>query len=319
MQRMERDTLREIEQGRANGDVVLTAACRDLLQHLAAVKGPEDHGPIVQAYGAYAEATTYLLLRKRGIQLLRTPGTGHYRERRPDFLHKHAKGNVYFEVKCPDVEGGITRHRTLAYNALDVAVDLDVRARKPGVHIGELAVSSFDEQATAADWIERLIKKIRDSVKMGQFSYGPCILMIDFGRLAPDAYHPSCLLPVYFYDDPPASACVSGQLWHVALGRINDMIYQRPEFEGKSNLDRPLREKGILYEYPELLGISFVTHRLSEPPAIYSILNLKPQTDSLENGLTLEALDIAKLIQSYSNAWNDGDNTHGYEDYVRRQ
>src|SRR5690242_16754877 len=76
MFRMSTTTLEEIETGAVNGDQVLHAAQKDLLGSLKSITQPEDYVGIGQAYEIYEEAAIYLLLRARGLPLLRTPGTG---------------------------------------------------------------------------------------------------------------------------------------------------------------------------------------------------------------------------------------------------
>ena len=47
--------------------------------------------------------------------------------------------------------------------------------------------------------------------------------------------------PTYFDAHPTSQACVSGELWHIAFGEINDRILVKPDFEGKSNLGGRLK------------------------------------------------------------------------------
>ena len=311
---MERSVLSDIEARARNGDAFLQECEREMHRHLCAVTQPEAYESIAQAFAVYAEANTYPLLHKEGVQLSRTPGTGGHGQMRPDFLHRHSSGEIYFEVKCLDFEGGKDRHKQIAYDALDVAADLDARARKLGVHFTEMVISSFDVRATPADRIETLISKLENNAKMGQLRYGPCILVVDLGRLGLNAHNPGCILPVYYYEGSGGNSCIiSGELWHVALGRSGDMIYKLPEFQGDSNLDRPLKKKGILHQYPELFGISFVLHGLSGEQEIYSVWNITPEKDKLGKPCTLSEDEVGKLICSYSDAFNDSENRHEYK------
>ncbi|WP_420419628.1 hypothetical protein [Pacificispira sp.] len=317
IQMMNRALLAEIESRGSAGEPLMLECARDLKRYLGAIQQPEDYSPVAQAYAVYAEALAYILLDKRKVRLERTPGTGGHGQKRPDFLHKHSKGDVYFEVKCLDFQGGVTRHKNLADDALEVAADLDGRAHQAGVHSGVLEISAFDETGGPAERIETLIDKTVGNLKGGQLKYGPCILIVDMGRLQPEAQHPCSLLPVYYNDGFPSPACVSGELWHVALGRMGDMIYQLPEFEGKSNLTRTLQREGVLHQHPELLGISFILPRLSREADIYSIWNEQPDLTGVHNACGLSELEIGEFISSYSDAMNDTQNTYGFE-YVRR-
>ena len=302
--------LAAIEKGSADGDDCLRSIEEEMLRHFHDVKQPEDRGPIAQAYAAYAEASVYILFKNKDIDLVRTPGTGQHAAKRPDFLYKHQSGEICFEVKCLDFEGGDARHKSIANEALENATDLDARARTPGGHVTEQVLSSFEPGATPADRIEKLIKKLSNNIKQGQLRHRPCILVVHLGRTMMVDDSPSCLLPVYYNDRPPVS-CVSGELWHVALGRCGDMIYRLPDFEGAGNLDRPLGEKGILFQYPELLGISFVLPHLSGPSEteIYSIRNISQTGDVCEIPCGLAEREIDELIYTYSDAVNNSNNT----------
>ena len=313
---MDPQILTAIEQGSADRDDYLRSIEKEMLRHFHAVKQPEDRGPIAQAYEAYAEASVYLLFKNKGINLVRTPGTGQHAAKRPDFLYKHQSGAICFEVKCLDFEGGDTRHKSIAYEALKNAADLDARARTRGVYFSEQVLSSFEPGATPADRIEILIKKLSGNIKQGQLRHGPCILAVHLGRTMMHAHYPSCLLPVYYNDRSPVS-CVSGELWHVALGRCGDMIYRLPDFEGAGNLDRPLQEEGILLQCPELLGISFVLPRLSGPAEIYSIWNVTRTGDGDRGLCGLVEHEIYELIDTYSDAVNDDKNAFEYK-YIKR-
>jgi len=311
------DTLDEIEKGGRENDSVLKVATDDLLKFFSKIQQPTDFIQIAQAYEAYAEASAYIFLKGKGLDLKRTPGTGKEKQKRPDFEFSAEKGNIYFEIKSLDFQDGKIRHKNLAYEALDVAADLDARARKTGVHFGELEVSAFEPGATPADRIEIVTNKICGATKLEQIRYGPTILVVDLGRINMDTHHPSALLPVYF-DDRMDAACVSGELWHVAQGLIGDMIYKPTEFEGKSNLDRRLNVEGILRGFPELLGVSFFLHRISGEKEIYSIWNLNPVTQGLQNPLTLEEHEIGELFHTFSDAVNDNHNQHSFE-WVHRK
>jgi hypothetical protein len=217
-------------------------------------------------------------------------------------------------VKSLDFDEGWVRHQKLALDALGKKADLDERARKPGIHFGEpIEISGFEPGAEPADRIEIVIRKIRGNAKFDQLTYGPTLLVIDMGRIECESQHPSALLPVYFNEGPPDPAIASGELWHAALGRVGDMIYRLPEFAGKSNLDRPLKETGTLTEFPELLGMSFVLRRSSGLDQIYSILNLIPDAAKWSNPLTIGEHDVEELLHKMSDAMNDTANSRAIE------
>ncbi|HEX2841357.1 hypothetical protein [Hyphomicrobium sp.] len=70
---------------------------------------------MAQAYEAYAEASFWLEMADRGVKLERNPGTGVDSQQRPDFVHHHAGGDLYFEVKALEIADPMQRHKASAY------------------------------------------------------------------------------------------------------------------------------------------------------------------------------------------------------------
>lgn len=300
--RMDDWTLQMIEDGAARGDAVLIQAERDLLAALAAIIRPDDYTGISRAFEIFEEALVYITLRGRNLPLRRTPGTGGHAQKRPDFQCDHPRGTFYVEVKTLDFQDGWIRHDAIANAGLDAKAELEGRARSPGVHVGTpVAISPHRPGATAADRIETAIKKIKGNIKLDQVTYGPTVLVVDTSRLSLDDGDPSALVPTYFHALP--RSCVSGELWHIAFGRPEDLILARPEFEGKSNIDRRLRETGVYIDYPELMALAFVSRPLQGPPRIFSLRKLTPDFANVANPLSEDA--IGDILHQLSDAGND--------------
>ncbi|HHX90063.1 hypothetical protein ACFPLB_08005 [Aquamicrobium segne] len=123
-----KERISEIEQ-RAPSDPTIGALNAELRKKLKAIARPEDYTQMAQAYEAYAEASFCLVMADRGVQLERTPGTGKLNQKRPDFVHHHGNGDIYFEVKALEIAAPIARHKEIAHQALEIAADLDQRAR----------------------------------------------------------------------------------------------------------------------------------------------------------------------------------------------
>jgi hypothetical protein len=94
----------------AKSDPLMAELTGELRDRLAAVGGPEAFTEMSQAYEAFAEANFAFEMLGRGVRLARTPGTGNERQRRPDFVHGHAKGNLHFEVKALEIAEPTTRN-----------------------------------------------------------------------------------------------------------------------------------------------------------------------------------------------------------------
>jgi hypothetical protein len=302
----------EIEQ-KAASEPTLASLNNELRKKLKAVKGPQDHTQMGQAYEAYSEASFWLEMADRGVRLERTPGTGQMDQKRPDFVHAHSAGNIYFEVKALEIADPLTRHNEIAHDALEKAAELDGRARVPGVHFGEpLEISGPLPGAGLVKRIEATIEKVMNNVKTHQIHFGPTVLVIDLGRFNPMPHGPSNLLPVFFHDAPPAESCVSGELWQIGLGNRGEQVFLLPEFDGKSNLAGHQTRAGILREFPGLLAITFVHPRWSERSEFLTLWNVGFDHTLLANPCTLTESDIGDLLHSYSDGLNDDNNERGW-------
>ena len=293
---------------------LMAETVNELRDRLRSIKVAEDYLQMSQAYEAYAEANVCFELARRDVRLERTPGTGEDKKKRPDFTYRHGSGNIYFEVKALEIVGPLTRHKEMADGALEAAADLDARARsKPGVHFSETEFSGFKHSTSASERIDIVIERINNTVKTAQLRYGPTVLMIDLGRLPVIPFGPSALLPVFFHDGPPAESCVSGELWHIALGNPGERIFRLPKFDGRSNLDGHLKKRGILHDHPGLVAISFVFPSWSGPAEILTIWNVTSEQSALQNKLTLEEHEVDELLAKFSDGLNDDRNERGWE------
>lgn len=309
---MTKRRIEEIE-NRATIEPTLATLHKELKSKLKAVRRPEDHPQMAQAYEAYAEATFWLEMLDRGVRLDRTPGTGQNSQQRPDFVHHHQQGDIYFEVKALEVADPLARHKEIAYISLEAAADLDERARNSGVHIGEpQEISGHLPGVTLAKRIDTTIDKITNNVKAGQIYFGPTVLVVDLGRFDTIPYGPSSLLPVFYHDETPAESCVSGELWQISQGQLGEQLFSLPDFDGKSNLGGHQNKNGILREFDGLMAITFVHPRWSEKSELLTLWNPTFKQDRLTNTCTVNEAEIGRLLHSYSDGLNDTSNELGW-------
>lgn len=294
-------------------DTTLALLERELRAKLKAVTAPEDHVQMAQAYEAYSEASFYLEMKERGVVLERTPGTGGHKAKRPDFRHLHASGHLYFEVKALEIAEPLRRHKEIGHEALEIAAELDERARKPGIHFGQPhEISGWLPNAGPVARIDGTILKISNNIKLRQIQYGPTVLVVDLGRLSGIVQGPSGLLPVFFHDGPATESCVSGELWHIALGLPGEQIFALPEFDGKSNLAGHQTQQGILRQFPTLMAITFFLPRWSDKPELLTIWNVGWDQMALENRCTLREYEIETILHDYSDGLNNQQNEAGW-------
>jgi hypothetical protein len=313
MMLMVRERIEEFEAA-AQTHPLMNELRRELRKKLRAIKGPEDYTQMGQAYEAYAETSACWELHNRGVVLQRTPGTGHYKKKRPDFIHTHVSGNILFEIKALDIADKLTRHKVIAEEGLEVRAELDQRARTPGVHFSRpQSVSGHRPTATAVQRIDETAQRIKNIIKPEQIQFGPTVLVVDLGRLSGVPFGPSGLLPVFFHDAPPAESCVSGELWQIALGKPGEQIFHLPDFDGESNLSGHQSELGVLHEFPSLIAITFQCPRWSEPAELLTIWNSEWDQSTLVNQSALQEHEIVDLLQSYSDGLNDQRNELGWD------
>jgi hypothetical protein len=127
-----------------------------------------------------------------------------------------------------------------------------------------------------------------------------------------DADDPSSLVPAYFDNYLSSKVCVSGELWCTAFGEIGDQILKRPEFEGKTSLDRRLQRRGIFFEYPYLMAVAFIVRDLDGVPKIYALHRVTPQYDGLAQPTALGEHETYEILDKLCDASNDDDNGNGY-------
>ncbi len=294
-------------------DATLAALDGELGRRLKAVTGVQSYTEMGQAYEAYSEAIFYITMKSKGIALTRTPETGSYGAKRPDFVHETQHGKpLYFEVKALEIADPIVRHHEFAIESLEKYADLEVRAQAPGVHFSEQEFSGHYPGTSANERIDRTIQKIANNVKRGQINFGPTVLVVDLGRLRAMPQGPSGLLPIFFNDTPPAESCVSGELWQIALGHPGERIFTLPTFDGASNLAGHQKEVGILIEFSELVGVMFMLHRWPDMPELLTLWNKGWNQNALKNPCKLTEDEIEDILSNASDGINDASNETGW-------
>ena len=307
--------LTEIERRSGLGHILMQEFERNLCSAFARIKQPEDYQAVAAAYTIYAEARVSLAFEARGISLERTPGTGAKNQKRPDFVFQNGATKLYFEVKCLDFQGGERRHKAIANAALEVQANMKEVATNGTrtVFMGDsMSISAYDDPNDTVGRIETVIGKVFQNVDREQITYGPTILVIEMSRISLIADDSYCLAPVYYEDGDRGPCCVSGELWHIALGKCGEQIYKIPDSLGMSNLDRCLRKNGVLRDFPELLGVTFLFPNTPTATKVFTIKNLDPTPISNKSKDNISPNVVENIIDNYSDAWNDSVNSRGH-------
>jgi len=286
----------------------LDSVCRELLAKLKSIRSPDSYVQLAQAYEVYAEACFCFRLATNELALARTPGTGEYKAKRPDFRYSQGPAFLYFEVKALEIADPVIRNPKIGMEALDVMADLDARVRSSTgqkFFSSELAISGHQMGSTAAQRIDETIQRICNVVKPEQLELGPTVLVVDLGRLWPKSQGRNAILPVFHEEGHSAEACASGELWHIACGHSGERIFVSPEFEGGSNLGGHQKHEGVLHQLGGLVAITFVLHAWDANLQMLTIWN--PGSTGFQSGdhPSLSESEIEEILWKYSDAFNN--------------
>jgi len=264
------------------------------------------------AFEAYSEAATYIQLREKGIPLERVRET---KSKRPDFQFKHAGQTYYIEIKTLSFADGASNYRQTMEEGLEAEIHLqDQVASGKDISFSETEIQPLRKDSSIYDpisqkyrpiydptspryFIETIIKKINQNIKIEQLELGDSFLLIDMS-LFPGRYE-EWSLPIF--QEKTYGSMVSGALWHIAFATLNEMIFRPIEFEGKSNIDGRLQCEGVLVQHTFLKGLLFRTTLLSGQRYITAFIRSN------------EPEQIRNIIAVMSNYWNDDLNTNGWK------
>lgn len=248
----------------------------------------------------YNEASLYLALKLRGIDVSRIPESKH--EKTPDFSVSSCVETFYIEQKSLGFAQGLNNYNEAMYESLDSNIQIEEQLKVKAIAQSEHIISPYggvkNYDYSSRRMVIRVIgEKIGHNIKRDQFSKGKTHLFVNINQL-----------PIF--GDGKKSVCaefvsrhrnleiVSGILWHVCFGKIGDRIFSNAEFEGKPNIEGCLEREGAL------VGNDF----------IQSIVFWK--NDGLEFEfycLHNDAIDIPNEIRSFLTSENDEGNSHGFK------
>lgn len=216
------------------------------------------------AFDIFVELSVYLQLKERNLSVYRVPETA---EARPDLRLDIDGREIFLEIKALGWAKGRINHDYAIANGLDAQVSLEEQVLSGAVVaqsetlIAPLGTTPESVNCPPKYFVEILIAKINQNIKSGQFSQGPTILLCDLASLQhPSDAHSSS---VTVFPDAGVHSVLSGELWHVAFGRLGDPMLRAIEFEGKENLCGRLASNGILVDRPEVKALVFRLGSLS--------------------------------------------------------
>jgi len=224
--------------------------------HLAdkALKNVEDYNSLIEIKNIYSEA--FILSKLQALlNIKKIPETT---TKTPDFKIRFRDNDIYIELKSLNMLEGTLKQRDIMNDSLDSKIVAEDQITKgSNVGLGVVVIKPYHSHNKEYDprsirlVIESLIDKINQNIKLGN-----TILLIDFSDQLRLISNPSEAIKEKYHDDI-GGEYVSGELWNVAFGRINDQIFKPAEFEGADNVDGKLLKEGILISHPYIKGLIF--------------------------------------------------------------
>jgi hypothetical protein len=267
-----------------------------------------------QLFEIYSEAMVLHFLRGRGIATTRIVDT----LSAPDFRCEPKDGRPFFvEVKALDIVGGAIRHKQIMEEGLAPHIEIE-RQQRAGrrVAIAESEIAPYRKPFDDADYdaystkrvIDTLREKCQQAFKASQFERGPTFALVVADRLILNGGK-SDLAPFYYSEHGSSGACISGVIWQAAFGTEGTPVLRCPEFEGKPSVEGHLDKPGLYVDS----GRQF--------PGKGLVVLQKSGRRRLSHGLqapTVESDDWSDedseaALHSMCDAWNDQENTRGYE------
>ncbi|MDH5647657.1 MAG: hypothetical protein OEZ01_16720 [Candidatus Heimdallarchaeota archaeon] len=231
------------------------------------------HGPKWKdLYSLYKEMEIYLRLKSSFI-IEAIPETDH---KTPDFCIQFRGEKIFAELKTLLAMYADLFYKSIDEAGLDAAVKTETElinaVANPSenfspdkiiIFSSEIVVAPHRKDATydprsKLHVIKNIINKFAQNFKREQYACGNTISIIDITQLGLISPLILSLLPIHKSLSPQQSiAFESGELWNIAFGVQNQILFRQPEFNGCSNYDSNLTENGIMNDYPDVKGILF--------------------------------------------------------------
>lgn len=219
----------------------------------------EDYTSLVNIKNIYSEAYIFSKL-KSSFVIEKIIEKKH---KTPDYKVKFRESDIFVELKSLNMFDGNIKHKDIMEKSFDSKIEAERQIQKGAkVGLGEQVVQPYLSANKTYDpysvrlVIESLIDKINQNIKKEQYFSGDTVLLIDLSDQLLLVSKPTQAIQEKYYDDLGRTN-VSGELWNVAFGKLNDIILRPAEFEGADNSDGKLLKEGILVSHPYIRGLIF--------------------------------------------------------------
>jgi hypothetical protein len=242
-------------------DTYLVLQASTMGTHLNALLRNIGNGQAIQDfYNTYAETRTYLRLKQSHPGLTPIPRQPN---QTPDFALTLPQETIYLEYKSLNMVGGTAAQSTNLNQSLTANISLQDQART-GRRVRSATTVTQPYHATGFPYdphsprmvIETITRKIQSNLSPGQFGLGATLLLVDLAELPLVSRPQDSLNRTYI--DTDTGLPISGELWHIAWGRLGTPIYKPSDAGVGTNEDEALTTEGILTAYPYVRGIIFL-------------------------------------------------------------
>lgn len=211
---------------------------------------------------------------------------------------------IYLEVKALSYLQGSLNYMAAQDEGLNSRVKTEEQLKSgKKITFSELIISPYQKngkQPTKRELIEIFIEKIKQNIKKEQYDLGETILLVDTKQLVLGSRWADSAIALY--QEKLCQSIASGLLWHVAFGKIGNMIFQPIEFEGSKNTDGLLGKDGILSEHDFIKGLIFV---------VYENFEIRKNIGFYRN--EEQDCNSAKFINDFCDFWNDDKNSEAWK------
>ena len=287
-------------------DSITNADFIEILEKDPASTTESDYGRLVELYN---EEWVLNYLVSKNISVKKIPETD---IKTPDFecsIKKNGTEKKFFiELKSLDICDGSYGHDQNNEEALKIVIKEEEDIKKnpqkgfySSIQVPNNFANKLDCDCQRASLIEILIEKIENNLKKEQFSKGPTFLFVMIDRLCPGIGSKEDLVSYYFDGN---FSVVSGLFWTVCFANVGHLVLKKAEFEGKSNIERPLKKQGILINRDYIAGVMFGYSFFKKEKKVFGIYDGHFTFDN--NRWT--DLDTVEVFSNITNDYSDKEN-----------
>ena len=222
---------------------------------------------LLSALHEYNELVNYFLLEKQLSAVGKIERIDEGNTKKPDFKVTIDTQDMYIEMKTLGYANGNLNYKQNIDEGLMAQISIEEKLKGNRVAssvrtISPLKTNKKNYDSSSVKYvIEILIDKINQNIKEGQFQEGNTVLLIDLNLICLFSSYEKEVLKIY----KDIKTNISGVLWNIAFGKIDDEIYKFHDFQNNKNmLDGRLEKEGILNQHKYIKGILFRVYELEK-------------------------------------------------------